>query len=305
MGGSVNIAVLGKQSIAEGFGRRGTVTDLAMFDKRQAGVVRTWVAPAGFPDKVQPLLQALGMSEHVVFCVDSLDRFAGEQVIALDLLGKASGILAHTDGVDGDVLESMVGGTAVEGYARAGPDGIAAAMAGFEPAGRDGRPLVEIDHCFDVKGVGTVALGRVSRGTVKKYDRMVLQPAGAEVLVKSIQMHDEPVGEAPSPARVGLALKGVGPDDVGRGDVLAAGDADVRTEVRLGFEQSPFYRGEVAPGQGCLVSVGLQVRAARVSAGGPSLLELERPVFCERGQTAVLLRPESESTRVIGGGPVL
>ena len=42
------------------------------------------------------------------------------------------------------------------------------------------------------------------------------------IYVKSIQMHDDPVNESKSPARVGLAIKGVNADEISRGDVLCS-----------------------------------------------------------------------------------
>ena len=37
-------------------------------------------------------------------------------------------------------------------------------------------PEMVIDHCFDVKGVGTVFLGKVTGGTIKQYDNLKLYP---------------------------------------------------------------------------------------------------------------------------------
>ena len=53
---SVNFVVLGEQSIANDFGKKGTVTALTLYDKKESDIIRTWVAPSGFPDKIQPEL---------------------------------------------------------------------------------------------------------------------------------------------------------------------------------------------------------------------------------------------------------
>ena len=47
-------------------------------------------------------------------------------------------------------------------------------------------------------------------------------PYGKDILIKSIQMHDDPVEQATSPARVGLAIKGIAADDISRGDILSS-----------------------------------------------------------------------------------
>jgi selenocysteine-specific translation elongation factor len=45
-------------------------------------------------------------------------------------------------------------------------------------------------------------------------------PSGKDIIVKSIQMHDDAVQESKSPARVGLAVKGINADQISRGDIL-------------------------------------------------------------------------------------
>lgn len=88
---SVNFVVLGKQSIASDFGKKGTETDLTLYDRKESEVIKTWVVPTGFPDKIQPLLQAINLAEYVILHVEKLDKFTGEQIIALDLLKKNMG----------------------------------------------------------------------------------------------------------------------------------------------------------------------------------------------------------------------
>ena len=57
---------------------------------------------------------------------------------------------------------------------------------------------------------------------MKTYDQLKILPSGKNILVKSIQMHDDPVNESKSPARVGLAIKGVDANDISRGDILCS-----------------------------------------------------------------------------------
>ncbi|EPA06150.1 hypothetical protein BG20_I2104, partial [Candidatus Nitrosarchaeum limnium BG20] len=61
---------MGKQDIATEFGKKGTVTDLSLYDRKESDVIKTWVTPSGFPDKIQPLLQAINLAEYVIFHVD-------------------------------------------------------------------------------------------------------------------------------------------------------------------------------------------------------------------------------------------
>ena len=302
---SINFVVLGKQDIAAEFGKKGTVTDISLYDRKESDVIKTWVAPNGFPEKIQPLLQAINLAEFVIFFVDKLDKFTGEQIIALDSLKKEKGILSHSFEVDESKLDSMIKGTVIENYAKVEQDKIKEEMEKIEPIIKEGPSEMVVDHCFDVKGVGTVILGKVTVGTIKQYDNLKVYPIGSDVLIKSIQMHDDPVSESICPARVGLAVKGVKPDDVGRGDIISQENAVlVNSIIELEFTKSPFYKNEISEGQMCLVSVGLQIKAAKFSSITPLKLTFEKPVAYHSGDIAVVLKPESTTIRILGSGPI-
>ena len=302
---SINFVVLGKQDLASEFGKKGTESDLTLFDRKESDIIKTWVIPNGFPEKIQPLFQAINLAEYVIFHVDKLDKFTGEQIIALDSLKKEKGILSHTFDVDEAKLDLMIKGTVVEKYTKVEQDKIKEEMDKLEPISTDGPSELLIDHCFDVKGVGTVILGKVTDGTIKQYDNLKLYPAGIDVLIKSIQMHDDPVTESICPARVGLAVKGAKPDEVGRGDVIAAdGVVDIKTELELNFTKSPFYKSEIAENQGCLVNIGLQIKAAKFVSISPLKLSFEKPIICKKGDIAVILKPESTTIRILGSGAI-
>jgi selenocysteine-specific translation elongation factor len=242
----------------------------------------------------------------VIFHVDKLDKFTGEQIIALDSLGKEKGILSHTFDVDESKLGMMIKGTVVEKYLKVEPDKIKEEMNKLQPIVNTDPPEMVIDHCFDVKGVGTVILGKVTGGTIKQYDNLKLYPQGIDVLIKSIQMHDDPVTESVYPARVGIAVKGAKPDEVGRGDVISAEDVvDVKTEIELDFKKSPFYKNDITENQGCLVSIGLQIKAAKFLSISPLKLTFEKPIVCQKNDIAVILKPESTTIRILGSGKIL
>ena len=303
---SINFVVLGKQDLASEFGKKGTESDLTLYDRKESDVIKTWVIPNGFPEKIQPLFQAINLAEYVIFHVDKLDKFTGEQIIALDSLKKEKGILSHTFDVDESKLNMMIKGTVVENYTRVEQDQIKEEMNALEPITNDNPAELLIDHCFDVKGVGTVILGKVSNGTIKQYDNLKLYPHNIDVLIKSIQMHDDPVSESICPARVGLAVKGAKPDEVGRGDVISVEDAvEIKTEIELDFEKSPFYKSEITENQGCLVNIGLQTKAAKFSSITPLKLVFEKPIVCKKNDIAVILKPESTTIRILGSGKIL
>ena len=276
---SVNFVVLGEQTIANDFGKKGTVTDLTVYDRKESDIIRTWVVPNGFPEKIQPLLQAINIAEYVIFYVASLDRYTGEQIIALDMLNKKNGILSHSYDVDENRLHSMIKGTVLQNYRKIDSPNIKEELIKLPPVSNDGPAQIVIDHSFDVKGVGTVVLGKVLQGTINQYDNLKHLPSGTDVMLKSIQMHDDDVKQAVCPARVGLSLKGIKPDEVGRGDIITSDESfEIKNELEIDFKQSPFYKGEISENQMCLVNIGLQVKAAKFSSISPAKLILDKQV---------------------------
>ena len=302
---SVNFVVLGEQTIANDFGKKGTVTDLTVYDRKESDIIRTWVVPNGFPEKIQPLLQAINIAEYVIFYVASLDRYTGEQIIALDMLNKKNGILSHSYEVDENRLHSMIKGTVLQNYRKIDSPNIKEELIKLPPVSNDGPAQIVIDHSFDVKGVGTVVLGKVLQGTINQYDNLKHLPSGTDVMLKSIQMHDDDVKQAVCPARGGLSLKGIKPDEVGRGDIITSDESfEIKHELEIDFKQSPFYKGEISENQMCLVNIGLQVKAAKFSSISPAKLILDKPVVCRKNEICLLIKPESTSVRVIGSGKI-
>lgn len=303
---SINFVVLGEQSIATDFGKKGTETDLTLYDKKESDVIRTWVAPNGFPEKIQPLFQAINLAEFVVFYIGALDKFVGEQMVALDILRKKEGILCHTYDVDEGRLKTMIKGTVLEQYRKVPSEKVKEEISKIQPVSQEGKTKIVIDHCFDVKGVGTVVLGKVLSGKVKQYDNLKLLPSGIEVMIKSIQMHDDDVKEATSPARVGLSIKGAKPEDVGRGDILCEDDSiPVKSEIELDFKKNPFYKDDFAENQMCLVNIGLQIKPAKFISANPVKLSLDKPAVCDKSDICVILKPESPTIRILGSGKII
>jgi selenocysteine-specific translation elongation factor len=303
---SINYTFLGDESIVKDFGKKGTSTDITIYDKKETEFVKTWTVPTGFPEKIQPLFQAINMGEYVIFYVSKLDKFTGEQIVALDVLKKKKGLLSHSYEVDREKLLSMIKGTIVEQYKLVEISDLKKEMDMLEPVSQEGNTRIPIDHCFDVKGVGTVILGKVVQGRVKAYDKLKLLPKGSEVVVKSIQMHDEDVGEAISPARVGLAVKGITSDEVQRGDQLCAEDGvGTGQEITLNFLPNKFFKENVAENQSFLINIGLQIRSAKITSLNPMKLSLNKPISFIKDDICTILKPEAVAIRIVGSGSIL
>jgi elongation factor Tu len=84
--------------------------------------------------------------------------------------------------------------------------------------------LMPIEDVFTISGRGTVVTGRVERGVLKPGDEVEivgLKEESTKTVATSIEMFRKILDEALPGDNVGVLLRGVGKDDVERGQVLA------------------------------------------------------------------------------------
>ena len=78
---------------------------------------------------------------------------------------------------------------------------------------------VPVQDVYTIAGVGTVPVGRVETGVMKKNDKIVFEPANVVGEVKSIEMHHEEALQAEPGDNIGWNVRGVSKKDIRRGDV--------------------------------------------------------------------------------------
>lgn len=76
-----------------------------------------------------------------------------------------------------------------------------------------------IQDVYSITGVGTVPVGRVETGVLNTAENIAFEPAGVTGEVKSIEMHHEILEKAEPGDNVGFNVRGVGKNDIKRGDV--------------------------------------------------------------------------------------
>jgi len=82
------------------------------------------------------------------------------------------------------------------------------------------KPLrVPVQDVYTITGVGTVPVGRVETGVMKKNMNVIFMPANKGGELKDIETHHMKIEQALPGDNVGYNVKGVGKTDVHRGDV--------------------------------------------------------------------------------------
>src|SRR4029079_16587386 len=133
------------------------------------------------------------------------------------------GVVAVTkaDAVDAETLElaldearGLVPGAeviAVSAKTGSGLDDLRAALAraAIEAPREDAPTRLYVDRVFTLHGIGTVATGTLWSGRIAAGDVPRAEPAGPEVRVRSVQVHDQAIDFAEAGQRVAVALTGV------------------------------------------------------------------------------------------------
>lgn len=113
-----------------------------------------------------------------------------------------------------------------------------------------------IDHCFAVRGQGTILTGTVLRGSISVNDKVELPELQTTRVVKSLQMFRKPVRHAQQGDRLGICLTGLDPGTMERGIAVQPSSA-VKVEAAVAVvRQALFSGGQAASGRLYHITVG-------------------------------------------------
>jgi len=313
--GNLTVAVLGAAGYANGLGKKGTTTDITLYNLKRDEDTVTFIEPTRYPERLAPLFYAVALAEKAVVVVDELNATLGECLVMLQCAGINSGFFILRNYLPPEKVLPLIKGTSLESFEFI-EDNPAVLMERClaEAARKTGNGesavgTVPVDHAFSVKGVGAVVLGLVAKGTIRKHDSLKVLPGAKTAQVRSIQKHDDEFDSASKGDRVGLALKNVEVEDVDRGTVLTT-DPAVKTSKTLETHASLVKYWTTPLKAGMVVHLGhwmqfLNCKVEAVSDEGdwrkPALtLALEKELVHYPGDTAVLAYLEGGKLRVAG-----
>ena len=179
--------------------------------------------------------------------------------------------------------------------------------------------LMPVEDVFSISGRGTVATGRVERGTVKMADVVEivgLKEESSTTVVTGIEMFHKLMDYAEAGDNVGLLLRGVDKKAIERGQVLAKpgsikpqtkflGQVYVLTE-KEGGRSKPFFSGyrpqfyfRTTDVTG-IINLPADVEMCRPGDNVNMNVELIQPIACEKGLRFAI----REGGRTVGSGVV-
>lgn len=303
----VTIGIFHDDPLGRELGKKGTASDMLMFNKKTDECVYTFMAP--FENKLTSKTQILSSIDAAIINCEQITPEVGETLLLVDSMGLTEGILLLPAYSDATQLHKIIKNTSLEHFTimeRNIPKIIGYLVKMNPPRDVSSPAIVIADHSFSVKGIGEVILGFVKQGMITTHDTMILLPANKEVMIRSIQMQDRNYDSATAGCRVGLAVKGATVDELKRGAIFSASDAaQMDTRFRLRFTKNRFY-SEVKTGvfHG---TIGMQSLPVTITAleDGLITIETEKPVGYTTKDTFILLDLNARKLHHIGNGRVV
>lgn len=317
--GNLNVAVLGAEGYARALGKRSTASDIAFYDLKKGETTVSFVEPLRYPEKLAPLFYACSLADLAILVIDQLTPSFGESILMLDCVGVKEGYVVPRNYITSAQLEPLVKGTVLERYEIVEDNpillrerllGKAESLngAGISKS-HSASGSVPIDHHFDVGGVGTVVLGEVIEGAIRRHQTLNLLPGGKNVVVRSIQKHDDDSEGATEGDRVGIALKGVENHELDRGMVLTSDErVKASSTVKGTARLVKYWLNPIQAGAVLHIGHWMQFEPARVDSVEPSVdwrettvtLSLKNHLVYRAGNRAVLTYLEGGKLRVMG-----
>lgn len=166
-----------------------------------------------------------------------------------------------------------------------------------------GSVRVDIDHAFPVKGVGTVALGIVTRGVLNQHDKLY-HTSGKQVTIRSIQSQDVDITSAGVGTRVGVSLKDIGEDEIKKGDLLTSAPVTRAKRIVISYKTSPVGKENMTEGALYGIALGFSYSECNVAKAGNAEIELtlSSPMAAEIGDEVLLVR--EKVPRIFASGKV-
>ncbi|XP_054639418.1 selenocysteine-specific elongation factor [Dunckerocampus dactyliophorus] len=131
-----------------------------------------------------------------------------------------------------------------------------------------GDLLMAVDHCFSIRGQGTVMTGTILQGSLAVNDTVEIPALKVTKKVKSIQMFRKPVSGAMQGDRVGVCVTQFDPKLLERGVVCTPGSLRTVHAAVISARKIGYFKGSLSTRAKFHVTVGHETVMARVTFFG-------------------------------------
>jgi len=306
---NLNVALIGSPGYARELGKKGTESDVTIYNMKKGEDTLTIMEPSRYPEKLAPLSYSVFFADYAILVVEKIDASFGESLLMLDAVGPDTGAVILRNFITEEQIARYIKDTRIGKYDVLEDDVIQLReklwkLIPADPEEESTHGTVIVDHYFKVKGIGTVALGVVESGTIKKHDNLKSQPGDATAQVRSIQKHDTDFDIAYHYDRVGLALKNIETEEMDKGVVLT-NDPTIQTikEIKGTIQLNKFWLNPIKEGTPVHIGHWMQFNAARITKlenENTATITLDKTIAYRKGNKAVVTYLDGGNLRVMG-----
>lgn len=131
-----------------------------------------------------------------------------------------------------------------------------------------GNLLMAVDHCFSIRGQGTVMTGTILQGSLAINDTVEIPALKVTKKIKSVQMFRKPVSGAMQGDRVGVCVTQFDPKLLERGVVCTPGSLRTLYAAIISVRKIGYFKGSLATRAKFHITVGHETVMARVTFFG-------------------------------------
>jgi len=129
----------------------------------------------------------------------------------------------------------------------------------------DGAALFAVDHCFPIKGQGTILTGTVLQGSIKVGDSLEIPSLATVKKVKSMQMFRKAVDRISQGDRAGVCVTQFDAALLERGLACTPGSAPLTYAIIIDLSSIPYYKGEIRSKAKFHISLGHETVMSKIT----------------------------------------
>ncbi|MDE1850445.1 MAG: hypothetical protein KGH54_01465 [Candidatus Micrarchaeota archaeon] len=289
------VAIPLDKKLAEFIGKGGAEGSINFYNRKMGEDVIVGLAPSSLEDKFYAVAETFLISQQILVSTANIDKLLGEILVACSLLDK------HVIFTNENDISSFLAGIKISDYEIIPREQLVERILAIKKNPTDGEPRVDIDHAFPVKGIGSVVLGVVTRGTVRVHDELY-HSSGKTINVKSMQSQDVDIQIAGPGTRVGIAVKGIEHDEISKGDLFTKSKTPRVGQIKATIKVSEIAKEEVKAGSRYTLVTNftdVNVLVEQIS-GSEATIKFEKPIPIMPGDQFLLLREKAPRIFAVG-----
>jgi selenocysteine-specific translation elongation factor len=295
---NIVVAVPVDENLAAFIGKKGSANSITFYNRKSGSDVIVVLFPSQEDEKIHALAESLLIASQIMLSTSVLDKKFGEALVASSLLDKKLTLTSDNS------VEQVVKGMGMGAYQVVTKEEVLQVLQSNANVETPKVPVrIDLDKAFPVKGIGTVALGIVTKGVLNQHDKLY-HTSGKQVTVRSIQSQDDDITSAGVGTRVGVSLKDIEADEMKKGDLLTVAPVTRAKRMVITYKSSPAAKEKMAEGALYRLALGFSYSECIVAKSGDSEVELtlNSPMPAEIGDEVLLVR--EKVPRIFASGRV-